>query len=191
MSSRTEETAEGKDKNQVVKGLNYSTEYLLATVEILSFKIEAAHMQRVLMGWISGEGKIPNTTAEYTRLMRKYQDITTMRILQERDHLNQVYFMGDRSNQDDAVKTQDQSPDTLKRDRTLKLDPEKRKTAKFAFFDKVNLIRAETNVIKRLLEQKMIQIATRMITNEHSALSAAIDFAGSQETIQEFVHPQQ
>ena len=85
LSSRTDEnsaaTMEGKDKKQVVKGLNYSTEYLLATVEILSFKIEAAHMQRVLMGWISGEGKIPNTTSEYTRLMRKYQDITTMRIL--------------------------------------------------------------------------------------------------------------
>ena len=30
-----------------------------------------------------------------------------------------------------------------------------------------------------------------MITNEHSALSSAIDFAGSQETIQKYVHPQQ
>ena len=98
--------------------------------------------------------------------------------------------MGDRSsNQDETAKNQDQSPEITKRDRALKLNPAKRKTAKFAFFDKVNLIRAETNVIKRLLEQKLIQIATRMITNEHSALSAAIDFAGSQESIQEFVHP--
>ena len=49
------------------------------------------------MGWLSGEGKIPNSTAEYTKLMRKYQDITTMRILQEREKLNEVYFSGDRS----------------------------------------------------------------------------------------------
>ena len=77
------------------------------------------------------------------------------------------------------------------RDKKLFLDPETRKTAKFSFFDKVNLIRAETNVIKRMLDQKLIQIATRMITNEHSALSAAIDFAGSNEAVQEFVHPQQ
>ena len=63
------------------------------------------------------------------------------------------------------------------------LEPEKRKTANLRFFDKVNEIRAETNVIKQLLDQKLIQIATRMITNEHSALSAAIDFAGSQELI--------
>ena len=65
-----------------------------------------------------------------------------------------------------------------------------RKTAKFGFFDKVNLIRAETNVIKKLLDQKLIQIAIRMIRNEDSALSVAIDYAGSQELVQEFIHPQ-
>ena len=78
-----------------------------------------------------------------------------------------------------------------KRDSQVLLDPGKRKTANLRFFDKVNEIRAETNVIKQLLDQKLIQIATRMITNEHSALSSAIDFAGSQDLIQEFVHPQQ
>ena len=33
------------------------------------------------MGWISGEGKLPETTTEYTNIMRKYQDMTTLRIL--------------------------------------------------------------------------------------------------------------
>ena len=32
------------------------------------------------------------------------------------------------------------------------------------------MIRAETNVIKRLLDQKLIQIGITMIRNEHSAL---------------------
>lgn len=71
------------------------------------------------------------------------------------------------------------------------LDPSLRKTSKFAFFDKVNLIRAESNIIKKLLDIKLVQIAVRMISNEHSALSASIDFAGSTESIQKFVHPQQ
>ena len=71
------------------------------------------------------------------------------------------------------------------------LKPQKRKTAKFSFFDKVNLVRAETNVIKRLLDQKLIRIATTMIRNEDAALLAAIDQAGSQDQIAEFVHPQQ
>lgn len=131
------------------------TEYLLATVEILSYKIEAAHMQRVLMGWISGEGTLPGTTIEYTNIMRKYQDMTTLRILQERDHLNDIYFFGERSDPQEQLKA-GVSPDKLGRDRKRFLDPEIRKTSKFSFFDRVNLIRAETNVIKRLLDQKMI-----------------------------------
>ena len=78
------------------------SEYLLATVEILSFKIEAAHLQRVLMGWISGEGKIPSTTQEYTNLLRKYQEMTTLKILEERQHLNDIYFSGERPSQEES-----------------------------------------------------------------------------------------
>ena len=63
------------------KGQHFTTEFLLATVEILSFKIEANHLQRVLMGWLSGEGKVPDTTEEYTELKRTYEKETTMRIL--------------------------------------------------------------------------------------------------------------
>ena len=39
-----------------------------------------------------------------------------------------------------------------KRDRQVLLEPGKRKTANLRFFDKVNEIRAETNVIKQLLD---------------------------------------
>ena len=63
------------------------------------------------------------------------------------------------------------------------LDPNLRKTAKFAFFDKVNLVRAESNIIKKMLDIKLVHIAVKMISNEHSALSAAIDFAGSTEQV--------
>ena len=60
------------DRKVSVRGSNYSSEMLLATVEILSFKIEAAHMQRVLISWISEQGSIPSTTQAYTKIMRKY-----------------------------------------------------------------------------------------------------------------------
>ena len=39
-----------------------------------------------------------------------------------------------------------------KRDRMVLLDPAKRKTANLRFFDKVNEIRAESNVIKQLID---------------------------------------
>mmetsp|Transcript_47154 Transcript_47154/g.62446 ORF Transcript_47154/g.62446 Transcript_47154/m.62446 type:complete len:88 (+) Transcript_47154:119-382(+) len=81
------------------------------------------------------------------------------------------------------------SASAQKRDRVIVLDANLRKTAKFAYFDKVNLVRAETNIIKRLLDIKLIHLATRMIANEHSALTAAIDFTNNGDIIQRFVHP--
>ena len=62
----------GGGNKAYVRGQNFTSEYLLASVEILSYKIEMAHMQRVLMSWISGEGRLPETTAKYTQIMRKY-----------------------------------------------------------------------------------------------------------------------
>jgi len=112
-SERTDESENSPDKRQnqaMRRGQNYMSEYLLATVEILSFKIEAAHMQRVLMGWISGEGTIPSSTAEYTKLMRKYEDMVTLRLLQEREHLNNVYFYGDRAATDKSSIQDSNSP---------------------------------------------------------------------------------
>lgn len=41
-------------------------EKLLATVEVLSIKIEAGHLQRVIMSWIYGGGQLPRTCEEYT-----------------------------------------------------------------------------------------------------------------------------
>lgn len=56
MDSRTEPNSPSKP---LLRGQNFTSEFLLATVEILSFKIEMAHLQRVMMSWISGTGKLP------------------------------------------------------------------------------------------------------------------------------------
>ena len=80
-------------------------------MEILSFKIEAAHLQRVLMGWLSGEGKVPGDTKRYAELKREYEKETTMRMLQERDHLNEIYFVGERPTQDESKKRESPSPE--------------------------------------------------------------------------------
>ena len=77
-------------------GKNYELDKLLATVEVLSIKIEAGHLQRVLMSWIYGGGQLPRTCREYTEIVKVYQSQTMMKILSERDHLNAVYFSHDR-----------------------------------------------------------------------------------------------
>ena len=95
-----------------VRGVNFTSEYLLATVEILSFKIEMAHLQRILMSWISNDGKLPETTEKYMQILRKYQEITTLRTLRERDALNLVYFHGDRMHQNDDSKQKEGDPNS-------------------------------------------------------------------------------
>ena len=49
------------------------------------------------------------------------------------------------------------------------------KDARFNFFDRINLLRAETNVIKKLIDQKMIRYAVGVLQNEHSALHSAFE----------------
>ena len=42
--------------------------------------------------------------------------------------------------------------------------------AQHAYYDKVNTLRAESTVIKNLLEVNLLKIAIETLTNEHSAL---------------------
>lgn len=50
----------------------------------------------------------------------------------------------------------------------------------FAFFNKVNVIRAETYVIKKLLEQRLIRIGIDTINSEAAALTAAFEENGTE-----------
>ena len=73
------------------KGLNYYMDRLLATIEILSFKLETCRLRRILMSWLNGNGKMPDNTRDLLEIRRIYQDKTTMKIFHERDSLNDVY----------------------------------------------------------------------------------------------------
>jgi hypothetical protein len=62
---------------------------------------------------------------------------------------------------------------------------------KQAYFSKVNQLRAETIVIKNILEVNLIKIAIDMVRNEHSALQACFETSGQDKMISVFVHPSQ
>ena len=79
-----------------------------------------------------------------------------MSILQERDHLNEIYFLGEHPTHEESKKHEKPSPEGKRRERVAWLSPDFMKTKKFVYFNKVNMIRAETNIIKRLLDQKLI-----------------------------------
>jgi hypothetical protein len=55
----------------------------------------------------------------------------------------------------------------------------------------VNAVRAETFVLKKLLDEKLTKIGIEALENESAAIVAAFEENGSELTIQTFVHPQQ
>jgi len=51
------------------------------------------------------------------------------------------------------------------------------------------MIRAESNIIKRILEVKLIKKATLIIRAEHSAIVSSFEQCATEQTVQAFVHP--
>lgn len=49
------------------------------------------------------------------------------------------------------------------------------RSPEYIFFNKINMVRAEGILIKHLFEVQLIKIGVKMITNEHSAISAAFE----------------
>jgi hypothetical protein len=65
------------------------------------------------------------------------------------------------------------------------------RSPEYLFFNKINMVRAEGILIKHLFEVELIKIGTRMITNEHSAISSAFEQTAGEQDVQYFVHPNQ
>jgi len=76
-------------------------------------------------------------------------------------------------------------------DKKLILDRVNTRSPEYQFFNKVNMIRAESILLKHLLEVELIKIGTQMITQEHSAIQAAFDQCGTEGSVQAYVHPNQ
>ena len=72
----------------------------------------------------------------------------------------------------------------MREDRGLLLDNASSRSPKFAYFNRINLMRAETTIIRVLIDCRLIKIATQMIEAEHSALHAAFEQASSEELVQ-------
>ena len=174
---------------------DYETKVLLSTIAVLAIKIETNHLQRVVMSWINGGGQLPRTCKEYTEILKKYQNKTMMRILSKRDEYNTVYFSHPRftDGKKQAPKEKEgEVAEKIRDDRALLLDgaPPKQKR-EFSYFNRINLMRAETFVIKQIIECRLIKYAVQMIESEHSALEVAFEQAASEATVQAYVHPQQ
>ena len=59
------------------------------------------------------------------------------------------------------------------------------------YYSKINQLRAETIVIKQILDVNLIRIAIDMVRNEHSALQACFEASAQDKQISVYVHPSQ
>ena len=116
------------------------------------------------MCWDYSNSTLPNTIKQYQQVQRRFRDSCTMTILHERDNLNDQYWN----------KLKKSNPLT----HMTKAEREKEALSgvvshvgqRIQYYSKVNQLRAETIVIKNILEVNLIKIAVEMVKNEHSAL---------------------
>ena len=62
-----------------------------AKVECLGRKVEARHLQRVLMSWATCSA-LPTDTEGYQRAQTLYREQTMLKVLLERDLLTEQYY---------------------------------------------------------------------------------------------------
>lgn len=165
----------------VIKSKNHYFELLQAQIEILSYKIEASHLERVIMCW--DRPFLPKTTQSFHTVQRRFRDTYTMSILRERDILNDLYWK--KQNKQNPTKQLSQA----EKEKEILSGLFSAKMQQQSYFSKVNHLRAEISTIKNVLDVKLIRIGIEMVSNEHSALQVCFDVAAEDKTLQIYVHP--
>jgi hypothetical protein len=113
------------------------------------------------MCWLNQGSPLPQTTKAYNKIYNSFNNSTMFRSLAERDILNDIYWTSSSSSkraarqkeQLDAMKTTNKKTDVLtENDRRLILDNVNTRSSEYQFFNRINLIRAQSELIKHLLE---------------------------------------
>jgi hypothetical protein len=164
-------------------------EILEAQIEYLSLKVEARHLQRVLMSW-SICSQIPNDTDGYHRAQSLLREQTMLKILLERDILTEQYYEAKEGRKDvegggakkAMMKQKAQEKETI----LESINPYSRE---HTILTKLNQIKAEISVTNRVIDMEMIKIALDIIDREHASLLAAFE-QGAASQVHAHVHPQ-
>ena len=106
-----------------------------------------------------------------------------LRILNEKDNLNNQYWARQKKPNPAPMSQVDRQKQAL--------SPKSSSNDKgeYQYINRVNQVRAESIVIKNLLEVNLLKIAINAVTNEHSALLAAFDATANDSFITAYVHP--
>lgn len=107
-----------------------------------------------------------------------------MAILYERDQLNDLYWQRQKKVNPNPLKQSE-------REREILAGLLTQRQNKQQYYSKINQLRAETIVIKQILDVNLIRIAIDMVRNEHSALQACFEASAQDKQFSVYVHPSQ
>lgn len=171
---------EAPSETKFIKSKDHYQETLQAQVEFLSFKLEAANLERVVMCWDTQLTVLPRTTREYQNVHRRFQQQYLMAILHEHENLNDQYL--NKQKKTGSVRT--------KADKDKELLDSK-KTKQQIYYRTVNSVRASSIVIKNILEVNLLKIGIEMVKAEHTALQTCFEVQAQSQSLAVHVHPSQ
>jgi hypothetical protein len=179
---------------------------LVAELEYFSVVSEARQLQHVLLCWVN-QGDLPRTCREYKRLSKRYKDMTVLKIIEERD----LIIANERARQAAEAEKKRRNAEMLAEEggeglsRKVDTRPFGQRVSRESmremltenniadqhFFSTLCERRAESAVVRRLLEIKLMNFALKMLRQEHSSLLAVFEQAASEKQISIHMHPDQ
>ena len=156
-------------------------EILQAKVEYLGLKVEARHLQRVLMSWATCRA-LPDDTASYSQAQQLFREQAMLKILLERDALTEQYYTAKEGKRDNgepgSVRATAQK---LKKERATILESVNLHSREHTVVSTLHQARAEIIVARRVLDVEMVKLSLNVIKNEHSSLLAAFEQGAAED----------
>ena len=162
-------------------------EILEAQVEYLGLKVEARHLQRVLMSW-STCSALSLDTDGYQSALALYREQTMLKVLLERDVLTEHYYES-KAPPSEGGNALGAAAKKKAQERATILESVNPFSREHTVVSKLHQTKAEISVARRVLDVEMIKMSLDMIQREHASLHAAFEQVAADNKVHAHVNP--
>jgi hypothetical protein len=167
------------------------SDILKARVEFLGMRVEARHLQRVLMTWMTSAAP-PAHSVGYAQAQGLVREATLLKVLLERDRLSEIYYSqkeGKRSGAEPGSVAA--KKEQLASEKAAILESVNPHSREHSVVSTLHHTKAEITVARRVLDSELVKLSLNIIKSEHASLQATFEVGASGSELQAFVHPQQ
>jgi hypothetical protein len=156
---------------------------LRARVEFLGLRVEARHLQRVLMCW-STCSALPSDSSGYQKALQLVREQTLLKVLLERDTLSEQYYAAKEGRRDGAEAGSGRAAaQKLKREKATILESVNLNSREHTVVSAMHHSRAEITVARRVLDSELVRLSLNIIKSEHASLLAAFEQGASETSV--------